>query len=215
MPEIGDIITGKELGYTGGHTKYRRYFWCVCPMCYKGFWRRDDSPAKTGRCAKCAASETRKLARGEKNPRWKGGRIIAQATVTNRYMKIKLEPDDPFYSMAKLTGGYCYEHRLVMARHLNRCLTSKEYVHHVNGVGDDNRIENLILTDNRIHPRSYNDGYLAGYREASNQRDKQLEMQIKLLRWQIKELREQLQGRLGKEVSEGEQQNIIRFDSWG
>ena len=42
-------------------------------------------------------------------------------------------------------NGYIREHRVVLEESLGRLLRREELVHHVNGVRDDNRIENLLL----------------------------------------------------------------------
>jgi uncharacterized protein (DUF1330 family) len=70
---------------------------------------------------------------------WKGGRTIA----TEGYVLI-YNPAHPHKQISK----YVLEHRLVMEKHLGRYLTPKEIVHHINGIPDDNRPENLMLFKN-------------------------------------------------------------------
>lgn len=89
--------------------------------------------------------------RGEQNPAWKGSRKTGQ----DEYIETLLTPGDFFYPMAR-SDGYVLEHRLVMARHLGRCLHDWEVVHHKNELKDDNRIENLELSTFSDHTVMHN-----------------------------------------------------------
>ena len=71
----------------------------------------------------------------EKNHNWKGG-----VTHKNGYKWVR---NWGHINVDK--RGYVAEHRMVMEKKLGRYLNSSEEVHHINGIKDDNRIENLIL----------------------------------------------------------------------
>lgn len=104
-------------------------------------------------------SETRKkmYANGWKSGKWNGGKRIRH----DGYIQI-LSPEHPHCSK----DGYVMEHRLVMEQILGRYLSEEEIVHHINGVRDDNRPENLFLfASNGEHQR-----YHALYTRKRNKR---------------------------------------------
>jgi hypothetical protein len=87
---------------------------------------------------------------GVKNDNWKGGR-----TRLSGYVAIKAE-DHPRGRGGN--RGYVMEHILVIEKHIGRYLVwqgrqhpDNEIVHHINGIRDDNRFENLVLMLSREH----------------------------------------------------------------
>jgi len=100
------------------------------------------------------------------------------------YVEVRLPFSHRFSKYAR-PCGYILEHRLVMMEHLNRPLLKTEFVHHINGIKDDNRIENLQLVSKADHSIKT---LLCSKCE--------LRIEIRLLRLEIKMLKEQLQGRL-------------------
>lgn len=111
-----------------------KYIWHACEECGRERWVKlyKNKPERP-LCRHCAHSR-------ERSPLWRGGK----QRHSYGYIEVKLPYNDFFYLMAN-KAGYIPEHRLVMARYLNRRLLSWEIVHHKNGIKDDNRLENLAL----------------------------------------------------------------------
>ena len=202
MTQIGETKKGIEIS----KNTHNKYIWSACELCGRERWVQCvKGQAVNARCVKCnpkgrhPTPETRekisKAQKGirvrDKNQSWKGGRIIDRYG----YIRIRLQPDNFFFSMAQ-KGGYVFEHRLVVAKALGRCLHSWEIVHHK---GDkypksskenkqDNRYpENLQLVSDLGHKQlSLLERKLNKVLEKQNE----LMKEIRLLRFENKLLRE-------------------------
>jgi hypothetical protein len=102
------------------------------------------SQAVVGRILRTAGRPTAIRRTGSAHGSWKGGVIRADGG----YLLEMVPPEDPMASM-RTRMGYVPQHRLVMARAIGRPLDRFETVHHINGVRDDNRLENLQLRQGR------------------------------------------------------------------
>jgi hypothetical protein len=136
----GDIRTPKELGFMG-HTK-NKYIYAKCLNCGNLRWVQLKTVDKYKKCRKCMNSG--KI--GEKSGTWKGGTKINHAG----YKLVILRPDSPYFEMAN-PAGYVFEHRLVMAQELGRCLHDWEMVHHRDSIKTHNGPSNLFVTDASHH----------------------------------------------------------------
>ncbi len=156
---IGEVVKARDLGRKGGY----RFRWSACADCGKLSWvaLRQGKPI-TYKCLSCALKghtisdtgkqrirEAQKLLdrRGPKSNSWRGGRRKNK----QGYIDIWVGKGHPFSTMAR-KDGTILEHRLVFASAIGRVLFSWEVIHHINGIKDDNRIENLeLLPSNSKH----------------------------------------------------------------
>ena len=187
MPVLGETRKGIEIGYKDHN---RLFVWHACAECGKERWvgLRWKQPISK-RCLNCVL----KLRRGVLSPVWTGGR----RTRRDGYIEVLLQPDDFFYPMAD-KAHLVKEHRLIMAKSLNRCLLDWEIVHHkgtkypMGSKEDkaDNRLANL-----KLYPTSRQHLSTAPWRSAIAKRDKritQLEARLTLLEAENVLLRSQI-----------------------
>jgi len=140
---------GNQWFYVWGSRSNReRASLLECPVCHKEYLSRNSQPAKT--CGRSCAykllsaryADNPPIAkRGKESLAWKGG------VKYRRGYKMIYAPDHPsnLKRKTKRSGDrlYVLEHRLVMEKKLGRYLHPFEHIHHINGVRDDNRPENL------------------------------------------------------------------------
>lgn len=85
--------------------------------------------------------------RGKNNGNWKGGIRKNE----KGYIEVWINKTDPFFIMRRKNTYNILQHRLVMAQHLDRCLKTWEFVHHINNIKNDNRLDNLIILTKSQH----------------------------------------------------------------
>ena len=149
MPEIVNCRQcGAKIVVPPSRVNRRKF----CSKACHGQWlseniRGDAHPMKGRKhtpesVAKMRDTQTKRARRGPDNPNWKGG-FMARG-----------------YRYVTQPGGKARpEHRLVMERVLGRPLTADETVHHINGIKDDNRPENLEVHSKGDHTRLHHDVY--------------------------------------------------------
>jgi hypothetical protein len=123
--------------YIAGGTKCR----CKvkkCEQCNK-YYIIAPQHFKTSRFCTRHCSSKSQPKQGEKSRRWNGGR----RKNNSGYVEIWISKEERQKRNRK--RQYILEHRLVMEKKLGRKLQENESIHHINGVKDDNRPENLEL----------------------------------------------------------------------
>lgn len=112
----GDVMADRPFNYRNGPTK------CTFPSCE-------------------GVHQARNLCRGHYE-QWKRGKILTEITPRRKNGEGSVVNG---YILKPKNGKRYGEHRMVMEKILGRDLLPGENVHHINGVRNDNRPENLEL----------------------------------------------------------------------
>lgn len=148
MAECGELPTRKEwmqCKYTPSDQPLRYNFgsWNKFIQ-YMGFEIRKPAISELARKNLLKTVTGRK---GRLNPRFKG---IKKSLGYVLIYKPKHANSDKY--------GYIREHRYIMSKHIGRPIKQNEDVHHINGIKDDNIIENLAILTRGEHVRLHHKG---------------------------------------------------------
>lgn len=149
-PEKTCETCGKPIPWKRGRMKNRRF--CSKACTDKSLVKPIDERA----CEECGGLFV--PARTDKRAqrfcgRACGSKAAGRARRTNKLMRtphgylMRYMPENPMASRQ----GMVMEHRRLMADHLKRPLAANEVVHHINGIKDDNRLENLVVMEKSEH----------------------------------------------------------------
>ena len=108
----------------------------TCPDC------GGEMVRKAKRCLRCDNKARRKWYIGESNPNWREGR-----SRSNGYISVRIKAGSP----GKGKGAFYRGEHIVVWETANGPLPKGWVVHHLNGVKDDNRLENLAGMPRQQH----------------------------------------------------------------
>ena len=94
------------------------------------------------------------VGKGPEHSKWKGGRYTSAAGYV--FIRAVGHPHAD-------KDGYVLEHRLVAEQQLGRPLTHDEHAHHINGIKNDNRPENIVVLTKQVHHRLHGTETLREY----------------------------------------------------
>ncbi|KKK91030.1 hypothetical protein LCGC14_2717070, partial [marine sediment metagenome] len=107
MPQIGDKVYSKEIGYKSENT----YIWSVCRVCGKERWVQSlNGKPRWEYCRVCAQKYNRHSPAREEHYNWKGG----ITRTGSGYVMELVDKDSPYWSMVKTRSKQVLQHRLVM-----------------------------------------------------------------------------------------------------